>query len=69
MKFHQYEGGDGRDTAICMCPFLNDNFIPKVSVALSAAVAEVGTTLRTCHMIASLCTLDMDLQSQRKMKR
>lgn len=37
-----------------------------MSVALSAAVAEVSITLRTCHMITSLCPLDVDLQREAK---
>lgn len=34
-----------------------------MSVALSAAVAEVGAALRARHVVASLRALDVDLQS------
>lgn len=69
MKFNQHEEGAGKSTAIRMCPFFNDKFKPQVSVALSAAVAEVGAALRTCHMIASLRTLDVNLQRSKKDER
>lgn len=69
MKFNQHEEAGGKSTAIGMCLFFNDKFKPEVSVALSAAVAEVGTALRTGHMIASLRPLDVNLQTgQKKMK-
>lgn len=42
---------------------------PQVSVALSAAVTEVGVALHTGHMIASLRTLNMNLQAKIKTKR
>lgn len=34
-----------------------------MSVALSAAVAEVSAALRALHVVTSLCTLDMNLQT------
>lgn len=34
-----------------------------MSVALSTAVTEVSVALRTSHMVTSLCTLDMNLQT------
>lgn len=42
---------------------------PQVSVALSAAVTEVGVALHTGHVIASLRTLNMNLQMKIKTKR
>lgn len=69
MKYNQHEESGGKSTAIRMRPFFNNKFKPQVSVALAAAVAEVGTALRTCHMIASLRTLDVNLQrGVKKMK-
>lgn len=35
-----------------------------MSVALSTTVTEVSVTLRACHMVTSLCTLDMNLQTE-----
>lgn len=42
---------------------------PKVAVTLSTAVTEVGVTLGTGHVIAPLCTLNVDLKREETKKR
>lgn len=42
---------------------MNFKLEPQVSVPLSTAVTEVGVTLHTGHVVASLCALNMDLRT------